>query len=166
MLFDTVPMDKSEAKRESDFGVETFYLQSFIISGVCVHLNFQGVYLQCIRAFTGIIGAVFLLARTMKISDFLDELAVFASIQPQTSQFDVGFQPQSLVIRTLKRLESLRIKLLHAVVGFLIVGTLLDEIQHIVDGLFGIIASDRRFHIGEKFLIVFDSLASLISSGS
>jgi hypothetical protein len=48
-------------------------------------------------------------------------------------------------------------------VGCVIIGAFLDEVEHIVDRFFGVVPSDGRLYVGQEFSIVLDSLAFCVS---
>lgn len=48
--------------------------------------------------------------------------------------------------------------MLHALVGLVVFGILLDKVEHVVDRLFRVVASDGRLDIGEELLVMLDTL--------
>ena len=55
-------------------------------------------------------------------------------------------------------IESQGIELFHATIRFAILGGFLDEVKHVVDRLFGIIACDGRLDVSKELFVVLYSL--------
>jgi hypothetical protein len=79
----------------------------------------------------------------------------------QAGQFDVCFQPQPLIVGALEGLEGERVEHANADASLFVFGIFLDEIKHVVDGLFRVVAGNSGLDVCEELAIVIDGLFNI-----
>lgn len=133
-------------------------LETFVVTSFGIHEDFQRVDFKRVCALAWIVGTIVQLTGFVKLAHLVGQATVVLLIKPETSQLCVCLEPETLVVCALERVECLGVELLHALVGSFILCILLDKVEHVVDGLFRIVASDGGLDIGEQLLVVLDGL--------
>lgn len=139
-------------------GLDLADLQPLVVPLISVHEDLQRVNLERICALAWVVCSILPLAGFVQLAQLVRQLAIVFPLQPQPRKLDVGLQPESLVVGALEDVECQGVELLHASVGVCILGRLFDEVEHVVDGLLGVVARDGRLDVGEKLLVVLDGL--------
>lgn len=134
------------------------HLEPLVVSSLGIHENLEGVYLEEVGSLGWVVGAIFCLAGLVQFTDLFGQATIIFLVEPEPCEFGVCLEPQTLIVCGLERLECSGVELFHALVGIVIVGILLDEIQHVVDGFLRIVPRDGRLDIGQQFLVMLNGL--------